>query len=30
VLLWLNILAVRKISVDQLAREHWAKFGRNS
>lgn len=29
VLLWLNILAVRKISVDQLAREHWANFGRN-
>ncbi|MBB3860370.1 phosphoglucomutase [Novosphingobium hassiacum] len=29
VLLWLNILAVRKISVDQLAREHWVKFGRN-
>jgi len=29
VLLWLNILAVRKISVDRLAREHWAKFGRN-
>ncbi|TXI11247.1 MAG: alpha-D-glucose phosphate-specific phosphoglucomutase, partial [Novosphingobium sp.] len=29
VLLWLNILAVRKISVDQLAREHWTKFGRN-
>ncbi|CAH0496936.1 alpha-D-glucose phosphate-specific phosphoglucomutase [Novosphingobium sp. CECT 9465] len=29
VLLWLNILAVRKISVDTLAREHWAKFGRN-
>ncbi|MET3471600.1 phosphoglucomutase [Novosphingobium sp. 1529] len=29
VLLWLNILAVRKISVDELAREHWAKFGRN-
>jgi phosphoglucomutase len=29
VLLWLNILAVRKISVDALAREHWAKFGRN-
>ncbi|MBB4613520.1 alpha-D-glucose phosphate-specific phosphoglucomutase [Novosphingobium taihuense] len=29
VLLWLNILAVRKISVDQLAREHWAKLGRN-
>ncbi len=29
VLLWLNILAVRKISVNVLAREHWAKFGRN-
>ncbi|NMN03581.1 MULTISPECIES: alpha-D-glucose phosphate-specific phosphoglucomutase [unclassified Novosphingobium] len=29
VLLWLNILAVRKISVDELAREHWAKYGRN-
>jgi phosphoglucomutase len=29
VLLWLNILAVRQISVDKLAREHWAKFGRN-
>lgn len=29
VLLWLNVLAVRKISVDQLAREHWAKYGRN-
>lgn len=29
VLLWLNIMAVRGISVDQLAREHWAKFGRN-
>ena len=29
VLLWLNILAVRKISVDELAREHWVKFGRN-
>lgn len=29
VLLWMNILAVRKISVDALAREHWAKFGRN-
>jgi phosphoglucomutase len=29
VLLWLNILAVRKISVDALAREHWATFGRN-
>ena len=29
VLLWLNILAVRKISVEALAREHWARFGRN-
>lgn len=29
VLLWLNILAVRKISAEQLAREHWAKYGRN-
>ncbi|MCJ2182042.1 alpha-D-glucose phosphate-specific phosphoglucomutase [Novosphingobium sp. 1949] len=29
VLLWLNILAVRGISVDQLAKEHWARFGRN-
>jgi len=29
VLLWLNILAVRKISVDALARDHWAQFGRN-
>ena len=29
VLLWLNVLCVRGISADQLAREHWAKFGRN-
>lgn len=29
VLLWLNILAARNISVDALAREHWARFGRN-
>ena len=29
VLLWLNILAKRKISVDTLAKEHWARFGRN-
>ncbi|SFG34841.1 phosphoglucomutase [Novosphingobium sp. CF614] len=29
VLLWLNILAVRGISVDELAREHWARYGRN-
>ena len=29
VLLWLNVLAVRRISVDDLAREHWTRFGRN-
>ena len=29
VLLWLNILAVRKVSVDQLVQEHWARYGRN-
>jgi len=29
VLLWLNILAVRGVSVDALARDHWARFGRN-
>jgi phosphoglucomutase len=29
VLLWLNILAARRISVDALARAHWTKFGRN-
>jgi phosphoglucomutase len=29
VLLWLNILAVRQVSVDALARDHWAKYGRN-
>ena len=29
VLLWLNILAVRRVSVDQLVREHWARYGRN-
>ncbi len=29
VLFWLNILAVRRIPVEQLAREHWARFGRN-
>ncbi|NOW44436.1 phosphoglucomutase [Novosphingobium sp. SG751A] len=29
VLLWLNILAVRKQPVAQIAAEHWAKFGRN-
>ncbi len=29
VLLWLNILAVRRISVDEIVRGHWARFGRN-
>ena len=29
VLLWLNILCQRRISVTELAREHWARFGRN-
>lgn len=29
VLLWLNILAVRKVSVMQIAHEHWATYGRN-
>jgi len=29
VLLWLNILAARRISVDQLVRQHWSAFGRN-
>lgn len=29
VLFWLNILAVRKQSVESIVREHWAKFGRN-
>jgi len=29
VLLWLNILSVRAIPVDLLARDHWAYFGRN-
>jgi phosphoglucomutase len=29
VLLWLNILAVRRVSVQQLMEEHWARFGRN-
>ncbi|MBE7218948.1 MAG: alpha-D-glucose phosphate-specific phosphoglucomutase, partial [Caulobacteraceae bacterium] len=28
VLLWLNILAVRRESVDAIARGHWARFGR--
>ncbi|MBW6522618.1 alpha-D-glucose phosphate-specific phosphoglucomutase [Sphingomonas sp. RHCKR47] len=29
VLLWLNILAVTGKRVDQIARDHWARFGRN-
>jgi len=29
VLLWLNILAVRGESIDAIAQDHWAKFGRN-
>ena len=29
VLLWLNILARRRVSVAELAREHWATYGRN-
>ncbi|WP_230483683.1 alpha-D-glucose phosphate-specific phosphoglucomutase [Sphingomonas sp. Leaf21] len=29
VLLWLNILAASGKSVDQIARDHWASYGRN-
>ena len=29
ILYWLNILAVRKESVEQIVREHWRHFGRN-
>ncbi len=29
VLFWLNILAVRKQSVEQIVREHWRCYGRN-
>jgi phosphoglucomutase len=29
VLLWLNILAARKQSVDDIVRDHWATYGRN-
>ncbi len=29
VLLWLNILAVRKMSVADLMKDHWATYGRN-
>lgn len=29
VLFWLNIIAVRRQSVEEITREHWAHFGRN-
>ncbi len=29
VLFWLNILAVRRQSVEAITREHWAQYGRN-
>jgi phosphoglucomutase len=29
VLLWLNILAARGVSVDELVQDHWRRFGRN-
>jgi phosphoglucomutase len=29
VLFWLNILAVRKQSVEDIVKEHWATYGRN-
>ena len=29
ILLWLNILAARRQSVDGIVREHWATYGRN-
>ena len=29
VLLWLNILAMRKMSVADIMADHWARFGRN-
>jgi len=29
VLLWLNIIAARKQSVDAIVREHWSTYGRN-
>ncbi|SFN64890.1 phosphoglucomutase [Thioclava dalianensis] len=29
VLMWLNILAVRKMSVTEVMADHWARFGRN-
>jgi phosphoglucomutase len=29
VLLWLNVLAVRQQSVDEIVKDHWAIYGRN-
>ncbi len=29
VLFWLNILAMRRLSVENIVRGHWAKYGRN-
>ncbi|MES0370847.1 MAG: alpha-D-glucose phosphate-specific phosphoglucomutase [Mariprofundaceae bacterium] len=29
VLFWLNILAVRKVSVEEIVKEHWTLYGRN-
>jgi phosphoglucomutase len=29
VLLWLNVLASRRLSVDEIVQGHWARFGRN-
>jgi phosphoglucomutase len=29
VLMWLNILAVRQMSVAEILQDHWARFGRN-
>jgi phosphoglucomutase len=29
VLLWLNILAARKLSVEDIVHDHWATYGRN-
>jgi len=29
VLFWLNIMAVRQLSVEQIMREHWLTYGRN-
>lgn len=29
VLVWLSIMAARKQGVEEIVRDHWAKFGRN-